>query len=84
MALRAGLPPEQVFRFGHAGRHPFLLREKARGDRHGLLWKISIWSRHVKFCRVVRDVLLKLLKKERVNYGGSIVWGFLLKTRVEL
>ena len=33
---------------------------------------------------MVRDVVLKLLEKECVNYGGSIVGDFLLKARVEL
>jgi hypothetical protein len=33
---------------------------------------------------MARDVLLKFLKKERVNYGGGVVRDLLLKARVKL
>lgn len=84
MALRTGLPPKKFFRLGYPQRDPFLRSENSRGCGHRLLRKISIWRPHAKLRGMVRDVLLKFLQKKRVNYGGSIVRGFLLKPRVKL
>src|SRR5580704_5985531 len=84
MTLRARFPPKKFFRLGNSQRDPFLCGENPRGCGHRLLGKISIWRRHAKLRRMAGDVLLKFLKKERVNYGGGVVRDLLLKARVKL
>jgi len=84
MTLRAGLPPNKFFRLGYPQRDPFLRSENSRRCSHRVLRKISIWLPHAKLRRMAGDVLLKFLKKERVNYGRSVVGDFLLKARVKL
>ena len=83
VAFRTGLPPKQLFGFRHAHRDPFLRSEHSRGGSCRLLRKVSVRCRHAKLRRMARNVLLKLLKKKRMNYSGSVVRNLIRKARIK-
>ncbi len=84
VTLLASLPPEKLFRFHHALRHPLLGCEHSKRNRKRFFGQASIRTDDAHFRGMSRNVLLEFLKKVGVNNFGRIVRHAFRESLIEL